>query len=103
RDDDTGRVVRVRTFVAIRHWILNYFADDFVPSIQLREAFTEKLNALSHAVAEKGSPSDLKILAEIKRCWKRTCALYWDKSAERQGSVSDSVDADITPGGEPGE
>jgi len=98
REDDIGKVVRVRTFVAIRHWLLNYFADDFIPSLPLREDFAKALNNLSNAVRENGQPSDMKIIRELKRCWRRTCALYWDTPA---GSDV-SIDQDILPGGPPG-
>ncbi|KAG0643881.1 hypothetical protein HOY80DRAFT_1085091 [Tuber brumale] len=98
REDDIGKVVRVRTFVAIRHWLLNYFADDFIPSLPLREDFAKALNNLSNAVRENGQPSDMKIIRELKRCWRRTCALYWDTPT---GSDV-SIDQDILPGGPPG-
>ncbi|RPA81084.1 hypothetical protein BJ508DRAFT_116540 [Ascobolus immersus RN42] len=103
RDDDTGRVVRVRTFVAIRHWLLNYFPDDFVPSLPLREFFAQRMNELSRFVGKNGSPSDMKIIGEIKRCWRRTCALYWDPSHQRNNSATESIESNITPGGPPGE
>ncbi|KAH8148714.1 uncharacterized protein LAJ45_07057 [Morchella importuna] len=98
RDDDTGRVVRVRTFVAIRHWLLNYFADDFVPSFPLREQFVRALNELSNDIRSEANPSDMKIIRELKRCWRRTCALYWDSSI----SLEMSIDQDIVAGGPPG-
>lgn len=98
RDDDTGKVVRVRTFVAIRHWLLNYFADDFIPSLPLREDFAKAMNDLSNAVRDSGHHSDMKIMRELKRCWRRTCALYWDTPA---GSDV-TIDQDILPGGPPG-
>lgn len=103
RDDDVGRVVRVRTFVAIRHWLLNYFPDDFVPSLSLREFFAQRLNDLAKFVGKNGSPSDMKIIGEIKRCWRRTCALYWDPQHQRQSSIAESIESNITPGGPPGE
>ncbi|KAI5845793.1 hypothetical protein DFP73DRAFT_476957 [Morchella snyderi] len=98
RDDDTGRVVRVRTFVAIRHWLLNYFADDFVPSLLLREQFVRALNELSNDIRSEANPSDMKIIRELKRCWRRTCALYWDNSI----CLEMSIDQDIVAGGPPG-
>ncbi|RFU25691.1 hypothetical protein B7463_g10639, partial [Scytalidium lignicola] len=80
RDGEIGTVVRVRTFVAIRHWILNYFLDDFVLEYELRKSFCELLNTfvdeLSQDASSKKAP--LKILDEIKKCWRRVCALYWD-------------------------
>lgn len=98
RDDDIGRVVRVRTFVAIRHWLLNYFADDFVPSLPLREQFVKVLNDLSDDIRSDANPSDMKIIRELKRCWRRTCALYWDSSI----CPEMSIDQDIVAGGLPG-
>jgi len=98
RGDDTGKVVRVRTFVAIRHWLLNYFADDFVPSLVFRREFVKILNDLTHAVRANGNVSDLKIIGELKKCWRRTCALYWDSMDKPDANV----DEDIKPGGPPG-
>ncbi|KAF8477008.1 hypothetical protein BDZ91DRAFT_708519 [Kalaharituber pfeilii] len=86
RNDDIGKVVRVRTFVAIRHWLLNYFGDDF--------KFVIALNDVARSVLKGGSQSDIKIIGELKKCWRRTCALYWD--GEDSGT-------DITAGGAPGE
>ena len=98
RGDDTGKVVRVRTFVALRHWLLNYFADDFVPSLVFRQEFVKIMNDLTHAVRANGNASDLKIIGELKKCWRRTCALYWDNV----GNTDANVDEDIKPGGPPG-
>jgi hypothetical protein len=97
KSDDTGKVVRVRTFVAIRHWLLNYFADDFLPSLIFREEFAKAMNRLTNVVRTNGQASDLKIIGELKKCWRRTCVLYWD-STETEGNPED----DITSGGAPG-
>jgi len=45
-DEMIRRVVRVRTFVAIRYWLLTFFAVDFVPNRDLRLLFASWLNAL---------------------------------------------------------
>ncbi|OCL04784.1 ras GEF [Glonium stellatum] len=98
RQDDFGRIVRVRTFVALRHWILNYFVDDFVPSFQLRVYFCNLVNSLYEdlRIREDGGGGDIKIIGELKKCWRRTCALYWDDAA----SVGkDLPDDDLLPGG----
>ena len=47
RSDEAGLIVRVRTFVAIRHWILNYFVDDFVVDYSLRVVFCNLLNSIA--------------------------------------------------------
>ena len=102
RNDDIGRVVRVRTFVAIRHWLLNYFGDDFVPSLTLRQKFVSSLNDLTETVLLGGSQSDIKIIGELKKCWRRTCDLYWDDGGRSTGPGA-TVEQKILPGGAPGE
>ncbi|KAF4948673.1 hypothetical protein FSARC_13680 [Fusarium sarcochroum] len=98
RDDETGMVVRVRTFVALRHWILNYFMDDFVVDYNLRLTFCELLNDFVDELSQcnRSRKVQLKILGELKKCWRRVCALYWDGP-----SFVDTLDSSvpITPGG----
>ena len=98
RFDDDGRVIRVRAFAAIRHWVLNYFPYDFVVDRELRVKFCTYLNALSRHVRNGAShePSDLKLIIDLKKCWNGRCALYWDNpNAEQEGRN----DLDISPGG----
>jgi hypothetical protein len=78
RPDDYGRIVRVRTFVALRHWILN-FVEDFLPDFALRFQFCEMVNSLYHDLKRRGDGggSDLNIVSELKKCWRRTFGLYW--------------------------
>ena len=45
-DDMVRRIVRVRTFVAIRYWLLTFFAVDFVPNRELRLVLASWLNTL---------------------------------------------------------
>ncbi|RYP67786.1 hypothetical protein DL771_007047 [Monosporascus sp. 5C6A] len=82
REDEVGMVVRVRTFVAIRHWILNYFVDDFVVDYHLRVTFCNIVNDLVEEVSQVQDQQcrrvQLQILGELKKCWRRVCALYWD-------------------------
>lgn len=98
RFDDDGRVIRVRAFAALRHWILNYFPYDFVIDRELRVKFCDHLNALSRTVRERlvHGPSDLKLVLDLKKCWNGRCALYWDNHfLDHDGRP----DLDITPGG----
>ena len=98
RFDDDGRVIRVRAFAAIRHWVLNYFPYDFVVDRDLRVKFCTYLNALSRYVRVRAlhEPSDLKLISDLKKCWNGRCALYWDNPyAETEGRG----DLDINPGG----
>lgn len=98
RQDDFGRIVRVRTFVALRHWILNYFVDDFVPSHHLRTYFCNLVNALYRDLKARpdGGAGDVKIVGELKKCWKRTCGLYWETE---DGLGKDFADEELLPGG----
>ncbi|KAK3297900.1 uncharacterized protein B0H64DRAFT_133858 [Chaetomium fimeti] len=83
RADEVGQVVRVRTFVALRHWILNYFMDDFLVDHSLRVTFCSLLNDLvAEFLRDPKTPKvPLKILAELKKCWRRVCAQFWDGPA----------------------
>lgn len=99
--DECGMVVRVRTFVALRHWILNYFVDDFVCEYDMRTNFCTLLNSLTDELSHspKARRVQLKILAELKKCWRRVCAQFWD-GPEFDASLP--AEAPITPGGIPG-
>ncbi|CAD0083372.1 unnamed protein product [Aureobasidium vineae] len=62
--DGSGRVVRVRTFVALRHWILNYFTQDFEPDHELRNLFCNLVNKLALYVTQRpqgGAGGDIQI------------------------------------------
>lgn len=98
RFDDDGRVIRVRAFAAIRHWILNYFPYDFVVDRDLRVKFCQHLNRLTHQVRRGAphDPSDVKLIIDLKKCWNGRCALYWDNP---MGESDGRNDLDISPGG----
>lgn len=98
REDGIGMIVRVRAFVAIRHWILNYFMDDFVVDYNLRKSFCELVNSFVSELLQDPAVArnKLKILSELKKCWRRTCALYWDGP---EFSADVEPNAPIAPGG----
>jgi hypothetical protein len=95
---DAGRIVRVRTFVALRHWILNYFPDDFLLDMPFRERFCKQINGLTRWLRRRPDRggSDMNIIGELKKCWQRTCELYWPHPS----STDVTPDANIRPGGE---
>lgn len=99
RQDDFGRIVRVRTFVALRHWILNYFVDDFVPLYSLRVYFCDLVNSLHSDLLARadGGGGDIKIVGELKKCWRRTCAQYWDTDETIGQGFPDDL---LLPGGQ---
>ncbi|KAF8889083.1 hypothetical protein BD779DRAFT_1672040 [Infundibulicybe gibba] len=45
-DETVRRIVRVRTFVAIRYWLLTFFPVDFLPNRELRILISDWLNTL---------------------------------------------------------
>lgn len=95
-DNDAGRIVRVRTFVALRHWILNYFSDDFVGDYSLRQRLCRSVNDLSQALRlrQDQGGSDINVIGELKKCWRRTCAMFWPTA----DGLETSPDLDIAPG-----
>ncbi|KAK1138460.1 Guanine nucleotide exchange factor lte1 [Aspergillus melleus] len=100
RLQDDGRIIRIRTFAALRHWILNYFVDDFIPDYDLRVRFCDTINTLYDNVKARngGGMSDLKILIDLKRCWYGKCSAYWEFSD--QHIAYQSPDHIIEPGGD---
>ena len=96
--DDDRRVIRVRAFAAIRHWILNYFVYDFVVDRELRVRFCDKVNGIGREVSSRPAKvaSDIKLVADLKKCWNGRCVMYWD-SKEFEGDGDAEVD--IIPGG----
>lgn len=98
RLQDDGRIIRIRTFAALRHWILNYFNDDFASDLQVRVHFCDKINAMYKEVKARtgGGVSDLKILLDLKKCWNGKSASHWDAP---DFFVEIKPDDDIVPGG----
>ena len=102
RFDDNGRVIRVRAFAALRHWILNYFSYDFLYDRPLRVDFCRRLNELTRLVRGRihYGNSDMKLISDLKKCWNGRCIMYWDYPDDA-ASVNPQ-ETDIHPGGIPG-
>lgn len=98
RLQEDGRIIRIRTFAALRHWILNYFVDDFVANYDLRARFCDTINVLYQEVKSRqnGGMSDLKILLDLKRCWNGKCSVYW--LSEELSRACNDPDSPIVPG-----
>ncbi|KAI0161467.1 ras GEF [Xylariaceae sp. FL1272] len=98
REDESGMIVKVRTFVAIRHWILNYFVDDFVIDYPLRVTFCDLVNDLADDLSASQPEKKVthKIVGELKKCWRRVCAQYWD-GPDFDADLAANIP--ITPGG----
>ncbi|KAH8161853.1 hypothetical protein CIB48_g6394 [Xylaria polymorpha] len=98
QDDESGMIVKVRAFVAIRHWILNYFVDDFVVDHHLRVTFCDLINDFTDdlVASPPKQKAPFKIIGELKKCWRRVCLQYWD-GPEFDAELG--PDVAITPGG----
>ncbi|KAK0189524.1 hypothetical protein F5146DRAFT_629373 [Armillaria mellea] len=66
-DEMVRRIVRVRTFVAFRYWLLTFFTVDFLPNRDLRLLLASWLNALIRdPILEKHSDG-LSIVKKLKK------------------------------------
>ncbi|KAF9555730.1 hypothetical protein CPC08DRAFT_765709 [Agrocybe pediades] len=65
RDQQIRRVVRVRTFVAIRYWLLTFFTVDFIPNRELRLLIADWLNSLLHDPSIKAAPDTFDIVRRL--------------------------------------
>ena len=68
--------------MVMRHWLLNYFVHDFIPSRELRITLTSFLNALPFHPLVKQSPRDQRIVKSLKRVVRRLKKVYYLRSAE---------------------
>jgi hypothetical protein len=89
-------MVRVRTFAALRHWLLNYFADDFAPSPSLRSQYVKAINAFGKDKRVKASVRDTKIITDLKRCWKKVGTIYSDDQGHGNAPDGDITDHRIS-------
>ncbi|KAM0786187.1 hypothetical protein ACM66B_006994 [Microbotryomycetes sp. NB124-2] len=74
--DAERRIVRVRTFVVMRHWLLNHFMDDFYPNRDLRTLFTNWLNESSKSNEFKSSPKDMRLIKGLKKIVRKVKDTY---------------------------
>lgn len=68
-----GRIALVRTFVLLRHWILNYFIQDFLSHVELRLRIIKFLNEPCTA-----SPTVTKsTIINMKKAWVQCMENTW--------------------------
>ncbi|KAJ7454913.1 hypothetical protein B0H11DRAFT_1875011 [Mycena galericulata] len=70
QDEVVRRVVRVRTFVAIRYWLLTFFTVDFLPDRELRLLVSRWLNALMRDPILTKHVDGLSIVRKLKKVAK---------------------------------
>ncbi|KIJ47254.1 hypothetical protein M422DRAFT_28923, partial [Sphaerobolus stellatus SS14] len=67
QDEVVRRIIRVRTFIAIKYWISTFFREDFLPNPELCHLFASWLNNLSKEPHMKDFPDALSIIKKLKR------------------------------------
>ncbi|RCK54743.1 Guanine nucleotide exchange factor LTE1 [Candida viswanathii] len=85
-----GKLVLLRTFVVLRHWILNYFIDDFNSDYELCDLFATTMNSItleSNLVVKQGVEQNetnlnnsiftSKILGDLKIHWLKIINEFW--------------------------
>ncbi|KAJ7153481.1 hypothetical protein C8R43DRAFT_1002180 [Mycena crocata] len=70
QDEMVRRVVRVRTFVAIRYWLLTFFTVDFLPDRELRILVSHWLNTLIRDPILTKHVDGLSIVRKLKKVAK---------------------------------
>ncbi|PPQ80324.1 hypothetical protein CVT25_003607 [Psilocybe cyanescens] len=100
QDETVRRIVRVRTFVAIRYWLLTFFTVDFIPNRELRLLIADWLNTLiDDPILKKHSDATdivkrlIKVAKECKRAHTRTSEK--PKSSSEPKSSSDSEERPV--------
>ncbi|KAJ3900082.1 hypothetical protein F5879DRAFT_809828 [Lentinula edodes] len=68
------RIVRVRTFVAFKYWLITFFTVDFVPNRELRLYVANHLNDLAKELGDLGREAD--IVKKLKNVAKDCKKLY---------------------------
>ncbi|KAG0054532.1 hypothetical protein BGZ83_011032 [Gryganskiella cystojenkinii] len=70
-DSPQRQIVRVRTFVTLRHWLLNYFEFDFTGSRLLRRTLTRGLRDLTSHPIVLSSVRDKRIVEDLRKHFQK--------------------------------
>ncbi|KII90143.1 hypothetical protein PLICRDRAFT_174923 [Plicaturopsis crispa FD-325 SS-3] len=91
QDGRVRQIVRVRTFVAIRYWLLTFFAVDFLPNRELRLLLADWLNSMIRDPILKEHSDGLSIVRKLKKIVKECKEAHTRKewpSAPRRSSTT---------------
>ncbi|KAF9152385.1 hypothetical protein BG015_005320 [Linnemannia schmuckeri] len=89
-DTPQRQIVRVRTFVVLRHWLLNYFEYDFMGFRLLRRTLIQNLKLLITHPIICSSVRDQRIVHELRRLFQLKRKQYSRTAAQRslEGSAA---------------
>lgn len=71
------RLALIRTFVCLRHWLLNYFLDDFTDNVKIRSSFVACINRFASDSSYRTDQLISKILVDLKKIYIKLCEIYW--------------------------
>lgn len=110
-DEAVRRIVRVRTYVVLKYWLLHFFEHDFLGDRVLRKQLTDWLNQLSSDPRLPGRPADMSIVKSLKKVVRNLKDTYSQAGvggllmndagrlpAERERSASDASSASVLNG-----
>lgn len=74
-----GKLVLLRTFVVLRHWLLNYFVDDFDPNSALCDSFVRTLNGITSDsnLINADMIFESKVICDLKVHWISLMNEFW--------------------------
>jgi len=81
-DTPQRQIVRVRTFVVLRHWLLNYFEFDFMGYKLLRRTLIQNLKLLNSHPIISSSVRDQRIIQELRRLFQLKRKQYSHNAAQ---------------------
>lgn len=100
-DDASRRIVRVRTFVVLRHWLLNHFTDDFLPDRDLRSTLCDWLNQSARKPAFRESAKDQRLIKGLKKLVRKlkeshiTLRIEQAQTRDLPSQADDDVDLEL--------
>uniref|UniRef100_V5EF51 Ras GEF n=2 Tax=Kalmanozyma brasiliensis (strain GHG001) TaxID=1365824 RepID=V5EF51_KALBG len=66
-DEARRRIVRVRTYVVLKHWLQHHFDFDFLPDRALRQRLATWLNSIAKDERVTKRPADLNIVNSLRK------------------------------------
>ncbi|CUM45749.1 uncharacterized protein AC631_01625 [Debaryomyces fabryi] len=87
-----GKLVLLRTFVVLRHWMLNYFVDDFDSNNHLCDIFTYNMNQITNEsnLVTDDMFFEQKVLKDLKIHWISLLNEFWNVEIDLD-IVSDDI------------
>ncbi|KAI9263603.1 ras guanine nucleotide exchange factor domain-containing protein [Helicostylum pulchrum] len=86
-ENDERRLVRIRTFVVIRHWLTHYWTYDFLNSRTLRFMLCTFLTQLQNHPVILSSARDERIIKNLRTVLKKQRKFYRDSCSRKDSGI----------------